>query len=315
MICEVLFRIQFKMEANMNKDYSLEENVTHGTRKQPIRFIRFTTGEGTMYPDHFFVQRHWHHNCEILRILKGSFTIELDLESYVLWEGDICMVGSGQLHQLEGNGPDTLHDVIIFNPQILEFSYADQFQEEVVEPFVNHDYTLPHILRPGEPGYEAVYSVYNNISKDSDNWYFEAKLGLLTIMNELKRNKRFIKTSRMHNEAEKLRIDRYKTLISYMEEHFAEKITLEDLGEEINCNAQYLCRFFKEISGVSPMRYLIQYRITQAQDMLINTTKSVLEISLDCGFDNVSYFIRQFKLYTDMTPGKYRQSIGSSQQS
>lgn len=298
----------------MNKDYSLEENVTHGTKQQPIRFIRFTTGEGTMYPERFFVQRHWHHSCEILRILKGSFTIELDLESFELYEGDICMVGSGELHQLEGNGPDTLHDVIIFNPHILEFSYTDQFQEEVVAPLLDQDYTFPHILRQGEPGYEAVLSVYNHIAKDSDNWYFEAKLGLLTIMNELKRNNRFIKMSRIHNEAEKLRIDRYKTLISYMEEYFAEKITLEDLGELVNCNTQYLCRFFKEISGVSPIQYLIKYRITQAQDMLVNTTKSVLEISFDCGFDNVSYFIRQFKLHTDMTPGKYRQSSISIKQ-
>lgn len=295
----------------MNKDFSLEENVIHGTKQQPIRFIRFTVGEGTAYPDYFFVQRHWHHSCEILRILRGSFTIELDLESYELHEGDICMVGSGELHQLEGKGSDTLHDVIIFNPRILEFSYADQFQEEVAAPLVNHDYTLPHILRPGEPGYNAVYSIYDSIAEPSDNWYFEAKLGLLTIMNELKRSNRFIKTSRIQNEAEKLRIDRYKTLISYMEENFSEKITLEQLAELADCNTQYLCHFFKDIAGISPMQYLISCRITQAKDMLIHTTKSVLEISLDCGFDNVSYFIRQFKRHTDMTPGKYRQSAAS----
>ena len=290
----------------MNKDYSLEENVTHGTKQQPIRFIRFTTGKGTAYPDHFFVQRHWHLSFEILRILRGCFTIEIDLESYELNEGDICIVGSGELHQLEGKGPDTLHDVIIFNPHILEFSYQDQFQEDVISPILNQEYALPHIIHPDEPGYERIVTVYNKIAKDNDNWYFEAKMGLLTIMNELKRQERFIKTSRIKNEAEKLRIDRYKSLISYMEEHFSQKVTLEELGELVGCNTQYLCHFFKEISGLSPIQYLIGYRILQAQNMLINTTKSVLEISLDCGFENVSYFIRQFRKYTGMSPGKYR---------
>lgn len=290
----------------MNKDYSLEENVTHGTKLQPIRFIRFAAGKGTIYPEHFFVKRHWHHSCEILRILKGDFTIEIDLERYKLQEGDICIIGSGELHQLEGNGADTLHDAIIFNPHILEFSYEDQFQEDVIAPIISQEYALPHLLRPGEAAYDRVLTEYDKIAQYSENHYFEAKLGLLVIMNELKNNNCFVKTSRIQNEAEKLRIDRYKTLISHMEEHFAEKVTLEELGRLAGCNTQYLCHFFKEISGVSPMQYLIGYRISKAQDMLIHTTKSILEISLDCGFDNVSYFIRQFRRYTGMTPGKYR---------
>ncbi|MDD6071055.1 MAG: AraC family transcriptional regulator [Clostridiales bacterium] len=292
----------------MNKDYSLEENVTHGTKLQPIRCIRFSTGKGTVYPERFFVQRHWHHSCEILRILKGKFTIEIDLERYELREGDICIIGSGELHQLEGKGSDTLHDVIIFNPHILEFSYEDQFQEDVIAPILSQKYALPHLLRPGEAAYDRVMKEYDKIIKHSENQYFESKLGLLIIMNELKKNNCFIKTSRIQNEAEKLRVDRYKTLISYMEEHFMEKVTLDDLGRLAGCNTQYLCHFFKEISGVSPMQYLIEYRISQAQNMLMHTTKSILEISLDCGFDNVSYFIRQFRKYKGMTPGKYRRT-------
>jgi AraC-like DNA-binding protein len=57
------------------------------------------------------------------------------------------------------------------------------------------------------------------------------------------------------------------------------------------------------------MQFLIEYRIEQAGRMLKDTTKSVLEISLDCGFENVSYFIRQFKRHKNMTPRQYRQSM------
>ena len=55
------------------------------------------------------------------------------------------------------------------------------------------------------------------------------------------------------------------------------------------------------------MKYMIQYRIEQACEMLRDTTKTVLEISLDCGFENVSYFIRKFKELKGCTPQKYRQ--------
>jgi AraC-like DNA-binding protein/mannose-6-phosphate isomerase-like protein (cupin superfamily) len=310
----------------MNKDNSLEENAVHGTKQQPIGFIHFTTGEGTIYPDGFFVQRHWHHSCEILRILKGNYVIELDLESYELHPGDICMVGSGELHQLKGLEKDTLHDVIIFNPRILEFQYGDQFQEEVIAPFLRGEYAFPHILHRDSPGYDVISSTYQQIAAANregehlqggeqdkksfqNKWYVQAKLGLLSMMNELSVTRQFVKTSHAGTESEKLRIDRYKQLVSYIQEHFAQKLTLEDLSRVVPCNSQYLCHFFKEISGMSPMQFLIEYRIEQAGRMLKDTTKSVLEISLDCGFENVSYFIRQFKRHKNMTPRQYRQSM------
>ena len=87
------------------------------------------------------------------------------------------------------------------------------------------------------------------------------------------------------------------------------KITLEKLASEIQVNPQYLCHFFKEIAGISPIQYLIRYRVNRAGEALRETTRSILEISLDCGFDNVSYFIRQFRKFTGQTPRQYRQAM------
>ena len=116
-----------------------------------------------------------------------------------------------------------------------------------------------------------------------------------------------VSVSSIQSASEKERIDRYKRIVSYMEEHFAEKVSLEQLAGEAQCNPQYLCHFFKEIAGVSPIQYLINYRIEQARELLADTTKTVLEVSLDCGFENVSYFIRQFKKATGVTPREFRR--------
>ena len=74
----------------MNKEYSLEENVQHGTKERPLTIMNFCTGKGTSYPDHFFVERHWHYNTEILKIRKGRYKAEINLETLYLQEGDIC---------------------------------------------------------------------------------------------------------------------------------------------------------------------------------------------------------------------------------
>ena len=63
----------------MYPDLSLKENITHGTKEQPIRAMHFTTGKSTPYPDHFFVSRHWHSYIEILHIVKGSYLFEINL--------------------------------------------------------------------------------------------------------------------------------------------------------------------------------------------------------------------------------------------
>ena len=110
----------------------------------------------------------------------------------------------------------------------------------------------------------------------------------------------------MLSAAEKEKIDRYKRIVTYVQEHFAEKVTLDDMAGQVQCNPQYLCHFFKEIAGVPPIQYLISHRLERAREMLRDTTKPVLEISLDCGFDNVSYFIRQFKKEEGVTPREYR---------
>src|SRR5699024_10440270 len=71
----------------MNEKQSLKENTQHGTSGQPVTAIHFTTGAGTFYPDHFFVERHWHYPVEILKITKGTFTVEINLEHIPFMQG------------------------------------------------------------------------------------------------------------------------------------------------------------------------------------------------------------------------------------
>ena len=294
----------------MNKEHSLEEDVRHGTKERPMTVMRFVSGPDTYYPNGFFVQRHWHSGIEIIQIKKGSYTVEVNLEKFTLEEGDFCIFNSEELHQIRGNEAVTLHDVIIFQPQILSFSYEDEMQKELIEPLMLHKDSLVHVIHYGAPGYMEFAEGYDRIVAcgliPDDGWYYEAKIGVLGLLNQLKKNRMIHPSASMQRAAEKEKIDRYKRVVSYIEEHYREKVSLEELAGAAQCNAQYLCHVFKEIAGVPPVRYLIDYRVERAKELLQKSTQTVLEISLDCGFENVSYFIRQFKRETGMTPREYR---------
>ena len=294
----------------MQTDSTLKENVTHGTKKNPITGIRFRAGAHTMYPDHFFVDLHWHHSIEIISIVKGSYLFEINLETYRLNAGDICFLNSGDLHRITGLEPDTLHDVLIFDPHILEFTYPDELQEQVVAPFLNHEQIFRNILHPTDPFHPAAAPLINRLMKLSmerkANWYLSCKLMLIELLSLLTKTQFLQQADAAWSASDKQKISRYKKVVSYMEKHYAERISLDDLSELVSCNSQYLCRFFREITGYTPIQYLVSYRIDRACELLADTTMPVLEISMECGFDNVSYFIRKFRQLKGCTPNQFR---------
>ena len=297
----------------MYPDSELKENVVHGTKKQPISGLHFENGPGTENPEKFFVANHWHSEAEIIEIRKGNYLVEINLEEYVLKKGDFCIFNSGDLHQLRGISDETEHDVILFDPGILDFAYADEWEVSCIAPFVNQTLGFRNILRAEDATPETAAFVQHLIEvavQKPENWYVRCKILLLICLRLLADGGMLV--PRKEEGADARKIGRYKKLVSYMEKHYAEPVTLGELADIIPCNSQYLCRFFKEIAGVTPIQYLISYRVTKACQQLAATQKPVVEIAMECGFDNISYFIRKFRELMGCTPGEYRRRENSS---
>lgn len=291
----------------MNHNHSLKENVPHGTPSTPVDGLEFR-----MQPPHcFFVERHWHPETEILYIDQGEFEAEIDLKMYHLSKGDFCFINSENLHQIRGLVTPSHHCAFLFDAKILDYSYPDSIEEELIAPFVRHTRVIRHILRPEDREYAVLspllFQMFTASLERKKNWYLTCKLLLLQLLFAL------TDTGFIQNEAvvlsasERQKIDRYKTVVSYIDANYGEDISLQDLADLVSCNSQYLCRLFREITGSSPIRFLIARRIDFACTLLRETTKSVLEISLDCGFENVSYFIRKFRQLKGCTPMQYRK--------
>lgn len=94
----------------------------------------------------------------------------------------------------------------------------------------------------------------------------------------------------------------------YIDEHFTEPITLQSIGSALYISPYYLSHVFKEMSGYSPMQYLLRRRIGEAQTLLITTDYSVTQIAGMVGYDTHSYFNSQFTKHVGMSPMKYRQN-------
>ncbi len=93
----------------------------------------------------------------------------------------------------------------------------------------------------------------------------------------------------------------------YIDKHYMEQISLQDIGDALKVSTYYLAHIFKEMSGYSPVQYLLRRRIGEAQTLLISTDYSILRISEMVGYETQSYFSLQFTKHVGMSPMQYRQ--------
>ncbi|MDE6850895.1 MAG: AraC family transcriptional regulator, partial [Lachnospiraceae bacterium] len=97
------------------------------------------------------------------------------------------------------------------------------------------------------------------------------------------------------------------TPVAYLERHYQEAITVEQLAERSGLSVRHFNRLFQDTYHTSPGKYLLQYRIQKAENLLHYTNMPIAEIAYQCGFNDSNYFSRQFHKIHGISPRQYRE--------
>ena len=95
---------------------------------------------------------------------------------------------------------------------------------------------------------------------------------------------------------------------AYIDQHFKETISLEDLAQLFHLNKYQLTKEFSKYIGLPPIKYQISKKISYSKDLLRYSNQTMKEIAVDVGLENYAYFSRLFKKRTGLTPSQYRKS-------
>ena len=101
----------------------------------------------------------------------------------------------------------------------------------------------------------------------------------------------------------------FDKMIAYIDEHYEQKIELEDIAKIGGYNVAYTSQFFKKQMGISFVEYVLRLRLREATLCLINTDEAVARIASDCGFADVKAFNVAFKKHFRITPTEYRKQV------
>lgn len=95
--------------------------------------------------------------------------------------------------------------------------------------------------------------------------------------------------------------------VAYIQNHYSLPVSVEEISDYVGINRSYLSSLFKEYTGMSPIKYLQNFRITRAQHMLTVTDISVESIALSCGYQSAEAFHKIFRQLTGMSPKTFRK--------
>lgn len=96
----------------------------------------------------------------------------------------------------------------------------------------------------------------------------------------------------------------------YIKDNMMRPIKAEDLGKVANCSKSSLYRMFEESCQMSPGEYILRERLAKAKNLLLHPNVNISEVAYLCGFNTVSYFIKQFKIHNSCTPGDFIRKFG-----
>lgn len=300
------------MATNIQPDYYLNRTGTLLHRGYPVELLTFDFSN----PKTSMIRWHWHDEIELVYFCEGQVYVTCDEDTILASKGDIVFINHNIKHFLTPTGPeDGLFRSLIINPSFIFGLGQLEMEKKYLNPVI-HSNTLKHIhIRPGDANYNTFSKYVNELiqlnSEKKSGYELLTKSGILQIWkllydivssNTVSSNF----TSKTANQDEQ----RIKQAIIYIQEHYMEQITLDDIANSILVSKSECCRCFKRAMNVTPFEYLMKYRILEsAKRIQKKSHESISEIAGAVGFNNTSYYNKIFKKFMDCTPTQYRQSF------
>ena len=198
----------------------------------------------------------------------------------------------------------------MFNAKLLKMFPGSIIEQKYIDPVITSN-KLNSIEIYGNNNWEqdALKYISDIINVDiiQDKGYeLKIYIDLLNFWLLLVLNDKDIFNQKM--EPKPINEQRIKDVLSFIHQNYSNKITLQDIADAVFVSKGECCRFFKKSLKMSPYDYLINYRINESMKLLKNSSLSILDISENVGFNNVSHYIQIFKKKTGQTPLEYRNS-------
>lgn len=291
--------------SNLNRDFS--ERVAYNHPCFPV-YVRY--GVLSKYPDYSAVS-HWHEDLEFILVEKGKMTYNVNGELIELSEKNGIMVNSRQLHYgFSAEHHECEFLCVLFSPELLR---GNQWFYQTCIAHITQNYGYPYLYLDSDGWQQAVLEKLEELYRAFDGdavevpACFQAMETFLFIMKILYENL-WAESSILGKENAELAV--LRRMITYIEEHYAETVTLTDIALAGMCCKSRCSMLFRKYLRDTPVTYMTKLRLQKSLGALLNSDAGITDIAYENGFCSGSYYCEMFRKYYGISPHKYRKSSG-----
>lgn len=290
-------------------DASKKEIKTHGTPMFPLlikheKISAYDSGSFTW---------HWHPEIELTLITGGDMLYSINHSTYHVHSGDALFGNANTMHTgSRFQDHECTYTSITFQAVLLAKEGSSLYRK-YVQPLVN-DLSLSSLyMDQSEPWHQDIIAAMQTITilyaNKEDTFEMDLLIELYRIWKQLHLH---LHTNLTISSFDRQNYERIKTILRFLENHYAEDITLQTIANQIHVCKNECCRIFKHYMHQSLFAFLIEYRIEKSIPLLFDEAYAISEISSLCGFHDSNYFSRVFKKQKGCSPLQYRKAYNEN---
>lgn len=283
-------------------DETLRETVCHGSEEYPFQYYL----EDIWQFDFHCVDWHWHPEVEFVYMEKGTAEFLVGNGSHTLSTGTGIFINSQVIHRFEAAESAVIPN-IVFSPLLLSAKDGLIYQK-YIQPVLDSSMECL-ILSPDDAGQADILTALLNVfalQESDDTCEMQTVELLLKLWRML-----YEKADSAENFSAPRSCARtqakLQVMMQYIHKNYPYPVTLDDIAQTVSMSKSSVLNIFHKNIHMSPINYLVDYRLKRAAKLLVSTQNSVSSIAGDVGFENTGYFCRKFKEVFQTTPGEYRK--------
>lgn len=257
----------------------------------------------------YYCPWHWHRPIELFYVESGALEYCTPGGKLIFKAGSGGMVNSNILHmtRAKGKGGKNIQLLHIFDSSFIGGEQGSRIHQKFIMPVVTASQLEMIPLYPGNPEQEGIIKlIRDSFSLREQEMGYEIKLreALAEIWLQLFAISRsLLKEKKPYDKTN----DKLKSMMVYVHEHYAEKISVAELAAAAFCSERECFRAFRNCLHMTPVEYIQSYRLQMACQMLEKSRESMTSVSHACGLGSSSYFGKVFHDRVGCTPLEYRQ--------
>lgn len=260
----------------------------------------------------FRMSMHQHENWEIMYVFRGSCDVIVEEHTLHLIEKQFIFLAANTPHR------------IIIHPQkpctITNLEFVRDHKHTSDDIWVNIDDILQcnasfksfldaesqrrYIVYHDDKNiYSCLRELISELCTNKQDSFYLAQVLFLRLM--------MVIVMRSSSKRAESGIGYIRRAKEYINLHYQERITLDDVAEQVDLNSEYLSRLFKKYENRTISKYILEQRLQRAAFLLLNSESSITDISFEAGFNSRQYFYRAFTARFGVTPIHYRKGEGA----